>query len=278
MAVPDPGPHPARTAAALIAAVERSPRAAADHDRLGWVGLFAADGSVEDPVGSRPHRRHAQIARFYDTFIGPRDITFHRGTDVVSGFSVLRDLTLEVRMGTSVTMTIPAYLRYDLGLDGDGNFVILRLRAFWELPAMVGQFARNGLAAVPVGLALGRALLRNQGLIGAVGFGSGFRGVGKRGKRELVALLADATAGDEVAVKRRLASAAHLTRGDDERLATSEFVGLLAGAHCDGMIAAGRHVVSRVTRGDRRFLLVATFDAHPMRIRTVGVFLDDGAA
>ena len=35
----------------LIAAVERSPQAAAAHDRVGWVGLFTADGRIEDPVG-----------------------------------------------------------------------------------------------------------------------------------------------------------------------------------------------------------------------------------
>lgn len=37
----------------LLAAVERSPHAAAAHDRAGWVGLFTGDGRVEDPVGSR---------------------------------------------------------------------------------------------------------------------------------------------------------------------------------------------------------------------------------
>ena len=97
----------------MLAAVERSPEAAGAHDRDGWVALFAPDGRIEDPVGSRPHVGRAQIARFYDTFIGPRDITFHRGHDVVSGSAVIRDLTLEVKMGASVTMTIPAFLRYD---------------------------------------------------------------------------------------------------------------------------------------------------------------------
>ncbi len=67
--------------AALLAAVERSPDAAAARDRAGWVGLFTADGRIEDPVGSRPHVGHAQIGRFFDTFIGPRDITFHRDLD-----------------------------------------------------------------------------------------------------------------------------------------------------------------------------------------------------
>jgi hypothetical protein len=34
----------------LLAAVERSPRAAAAHDRAGWMALFTRDGRVEDPA------------------------------------------------------------------------------------------------------------------------------------------------------------------------------------------------------------------------------------
>ena len=85
--------------------MERSPQAAAAHDRPGWVGLFTGDGRVEDPVGSRPHTGPAEIGRFYDTFIGPRDIAFHRDLDIVRGSSVIRDLELEVAMGSAVTMT-----------------------------------------------------------------------------------------------------------------------------------------------------------------------------
>lgn len=55
----------------LLAAVERSPQAAAEHDRAAWVALFTPDGRIEDPVGSRPHLGRTQIGRFYDTFIAP---------------------------------------------------------------------------------------------------------------------------------------------------------------------------------------------------------------
>ncbi|MBV9512514.1 MAG: nuclear transport factor 2 family protein, partial [Mycobacteriaceae bacterium] len=89
-------------AAEMLAAVEQSPQATAAHDRAAWVELFTDDGRVEDPFGSRPHIGHAQIARFYDTFIGPRHITFHRDLDIVAGTSVIRDLTLEVGMGSDV--------------------------------------------------------------------------------------------------------------------------------------------------------------------------------
>ena len=120
----------------LLAAVERSPQAAAAHDRTGWVGLFTVDGRVEDPVGSRPHAGPVEIGRFYDTFIGPCDIAFHRDLDIVRGSSVIRDLDLEVAMGPAVTMTIPAFLRYDLR-EVDGDWKVMTLRAYWELPAMV---------------------------------------------------------------------------------------------------------------------------------------------
>ncbi|HTM86237.1 MAG TPA: ketosteroid isomerase family protein, partial [Mycobacterium sp.] len=161
-------------ASALLATVERSPAAAAAHDRAGWVGLFSPDGRVEDPVGSRPHVGSEQIGRFYDTFIGPRDITFHRDLDIVHGATVIRDLQLEVAMGTSVTMHIPAILRYDLQESG-GHLQLLRLRAYWELPAMMRQFLGNGIAALPAGAQLSRSLLRNQRLAGTAGFATGFR-------------------------------------------------------------------------------------------------------
>jgi hypothetical protein len=55
-----------------------------------------------------------QIECFYDTFIGPRDITFHRDLDIVAGMTVIRDLDLEVALSAAQSMTIPAVLRYDL--------------------------------------------------------------------------------------------------------------------------------------------------------------------
>jgi hypothetical protein len=135
-----------RAESALLAAVERSPEAAAAHDRAGWVGLFTVDGRIEDPVGSRPHVGQAQIGRFYDTFIGPRDIAFDRDLDVVHGSAVVRDLDLEVVMGSAVTMMIPAFLRYDLR-EVNGEWKIATLRAYWELPSMMLQFLRNGASA-----------------------------------------------------------------------------------------------------------------------------------
>lgn len=277
------------TPAAVLATVERSPAAVAGHDRQAWVGLFTADGRVEDPVGSRPHIGRDQLARFYDTFIGPRTITFHRDVDIVTGgqrsdpgngtrSTVLRDLVLEVAMGSrdsaSVTMHIPAILRYDVQSHG-GELRIAALRAYWELPAMAVQFARCGVAAVPAGLRLTATLLRNQGLVGAAGFMAGIPGVGTRGKRLVSDFLADAAAGDEVAVKRRLGSTLRVTAGDDAVLPQSELVGLLAGTRVRTLLAAGRSVAARLSGGGRDLVLIAEFGSHPTALRRLRVFADD---
>ncbi|ORW45628.1 transporter [Mycobacterium paraense] len=235
----------------LLAAVERSPQAAAAHDRAGWVGLFTADGRIEDPVGSRPHRGHAQIGRFYDTFIGPRDIKFHRDLDIVFGTSVLRDLELEVSMGPAVTMYIPALLRYDLR-EANGSWKIGRLRAYWELPAMMLQFLRSGPGAASPALQLSRGLLANQGLRGTAGFVAGFRRAGARHKRRALAFLGAISRNDKSAAARALSARAPITLGDDDPLDIGELVEQLGGAGCTKVIGAGATVAVSVNSAHGR--------------------------
>lgn len=240
----------------LVAVVEQSPRAAAGHDRRGWVGLFTADGRVEDPVGSRPHIGPDQIGRFYDTFIDPRDITFHRDLDIVCGTVVVRDLELEVAMGTAVTMHIPAFLRYDLR-EVDGEFKIAGLRAYWELPAMMWAFLRNGRRALPAAGQLATALLRNQRLVGAAGFAVGFRRPGARHRKSVDAFV-HALAGRETSVAlRSLAAGAVLTLGVDNPTDVETLGVRLAGARLTKMIASGPTVVVSVDTGRYRGVLFA---------------------
>lgn len=272
------------TRADLLAIVERSPAAAGGHDRTGWVSLFSAGGVVEDPVGSRPHRGAAELTRFYDTFIGPRDITFHRDVDVVCGNTggqerrdrrigiVVRDLELEVRMSAAVVMRIPAFLRYDVDPEAHE---ITHLQAHWELPAMVAQFARSGLAAAPVGVALTRALLGNQGVSGALGFASGFAGVGRRGKRHVTELLRAASVGDEVSVRRAVSESAHVTLGDDIRLSSSELVARLEGARWQKVIAAGNTIAAATERAGVRSVVIAELRKRPLTLARLRLFTED---
>ena len=256
---------------ALLAAVERSPEAAAAHDRAGWVGLFTTDGRIEDPVGSRPHVGHGEIGRFYDTFIGPRDIAFRRDLDVVRGPAVVRDLDLEVVMGSAVTMTIPAFLRYDLR-EVDGEWKIAMLRAYWELPSMMLQFLRNGVSAVPVTVQLSQGLIRNQRLRGTAGFAAGFRRVGSRCK-ELVNTFVDAVGrADKLAAQRTLSPDATMTFGDDNAADIADLVARCPGAGATKLIAAGSTVAASITSRQGRGVIFADVARRRNEIRRIRYF------
>jgi hypothetical protein len=239
-----------------LAAVEQSPRAAAAHDRAAWVGLFTDDGRIEDPVGSRPHIGPAQIGAFYDTFIAPREIEFHRDLDIVCGPTVVRDLELEVAMGPAVTMRIPAFLRYDLrAVDGAWRFV--RLRAYWELPAMMRQFLRHGVSAVPAGLQLSRGLLRNQRLVGTVGFMTGLRRGIPGNKDRVAAFLSAVGRGDKRAAAQTLTPDAAVTLGDNDNADVGRLIDELGVAGTAKIIGAGRTVVASIDSGRGRGVLFA---------------------
>lgn len=257
-----------------LAAVERSPAAFAVHDREAWVGAFTADGVVEDPVGSQPHRGLSAITRFYDTFIGPRDITFHRDVDIVVGSTVIRDLELEVGMTSGLTMRIPAYLRYNV-VDERGELKIAELYAYWEMPAMVGQFLRKGVRSMPAGLQLSKGLLTNQGLVGTLGFVGGVRGTGPHGKRRFREFLADAQTGDEVAMRRWLGKGARVTAGDHTPMSGADLLSRLTGAGPRKVIGSGYSLVAAIDRNDGRDVLIAEVAAKPFAIRRIRYYSDD---
>jgi hypothetical protein len=259
----------------VLATAERSPAAAGARDRDAWVGLVTADGRVEDPVGSQPHRGPVAIGRFFDTFIGPRRIEYRPDADIVTGSTVLRDGELDIAMGT-VALCVPVYIRYDLQ-EGDDGLKIAALSAFWELPAMVGQFLRAGVGGLPAGLQLSRALLMNQGVVGVLGYLGGLRGTGPQGKRRIREFLEDARAGDEVAVRRWLGRGARVTSGDDTPLSTAELLSRIATARPRKMIASGYSVVVGLDRLGRREVLIVDVAAKPFAIRRIRYFTEDAA-
>ena len=257
--------------AELVAVVERSPAASAIHDRAAWVGLFTADGRVEDPYGSRPHVGHEQIGRFYDTFISPRQIIFHRDFDVVVGATVVRDLMLEIVMAAGVAQDVPMHLRYDLR-ESDGEWAVERLCAHWELPVMAVQMVGQGVKSLPPAGRLGASLIRNQGLGGTAGFLSGFRRAGKRHKQRAENLMNAAVAGDQMAVRRAVRGAA-VSLGEDTPLAIGDLVDRLRGGRWSKLIAAGDTVSASVITPSGRgviFCEIPTATGGIKRIRYFG--------
>jgi hypothetical protein len=263
------------TRADMLATAERSPAAAGARDRKAWVGLFMSNGRVEDPVGSTPHRGIAAIGRFYDTFIGPRDIRFHPDVDIVVGPIVVRDGELEVTMASTVTLRVPAYIRFDLQ-DDAGELKIAALSAFWELPAMLGQFLRVGIRAVPAVLQLSRLLLTNQGAVGTLGFLGGFRGIGTGSKGVVARFLDAACAGDEVGMRRRLVGRVHISSGDDLQLSAADLLRHLSGARWRKLIGCGHAVVATTERAGQRSVIFTEVGSEPVAITRIRVFSEAG--
>jgi hypothetical protein len=254
----------------ILDTAHKSLRAAASCDRDGWLGLFTPDGRVEDPVGSRPHIGVEQLGAFYDTFIGPRRIDYADGADIVSGSTVIRDLTLEVGMGPAVEMTIPVFLRYVVRESRD-ELKIAELQAYWELPPMIVQFARSGMRAAAPGLQLGRTLLVNQRPGGAVGFLRGLRRVGRPHRHVFDALLTALSDGDEFTTRRLLTGAAVIL-GDDKPAGLDQLAERVNGATWTKHIAAGRAIAVSAATGTGRGVLVADFvaDRSISRLRYFG--------
>ena len=258
----------------MLALVERSPAAAGVHDRDAWVGLFVDGGIVNDPVGSRAHVGVSEIERFYDTFIAPRNITFHRDVDVVGEQSVIRDLELEVEMSPKVTLRVPVFIRYDLE-ECDGALHITRLAAFWELPGMITQFVRCGVSAGPVGVKLTLALLRNQGIRGTVGFAQGFRRVGPAAKSAVENFLDAAARGDVQGARRLLDPQAPVVVLGDETAGVEHVVGQLGGVKARKLLAAGDTVAVNFTVGGRKGVGFFVFGTRRGSISAVEMFFGE---
>lgn len=171
-----------------IDTVAASPAAVAEHDKAAWLGLFAHNALVNDPVGSRPHQSEAVISRFYDTFIAPNEIWFEIDHDIVCDLSVLRDVVIRTRMNNGKTVDVPTHIRYEL-VEEDGALRIASLRAYWELmPVTLGTLTL-GPGAIVFYTKQTMRIFKYQGLGGMLGFTRGFSGVGKKGKRAAAALL-----------------------------------------------------------------------------------------
>ena len=141
---------------------------------------------------------------------------------------------------------------------------------------MVGQFIRGGFGAVAAGLSLSRLLLRNQGLVGTLGFLGGFRGVGSGAKGVVARFLDAACAGDEVGVRRRLAGQARISSGDDVQLSAGDLLRHLSGARWRKLIGAGRAVVAATERAGQRSVIFTEVGSEPVAITRIRVFSEAG--
>jgi hypothetical protein len=259
------------TRADLLATAERSPAAAGAGDRKAWIGLFTSNGCVEDPVGSAPHRGVAAIGQFYDTFIGPRDIRFHPDVDIVVGQTVVRDGELEVTMASTLTLRVPVFIRYDLE-DEAGELKIAALWAFWELPAMVAQYLRGGIRAVPAGVRLSRLLMRpvwsELGLSADCAVWAAVLGGCRR-------FLTQRAQGTRSACGDGLRKGPHLG-GDGLQMSAADLLRHLSGARWRKLIGSGYADVAAIERAGQRSVFFAEVGSEPVAITGIQLFRDAG--
>lgn len=128
--LPDHFPsHPARDASlASMRAVEAG-------DKAAWLALFADDAVVEDPIGEsaldpsgQGHRGKAAIEAFYDTVIGPNQVSFAIERSHAAGNEVANVGTITTIMGDS---TVHTDLVATYRVDDQGK--VTALRAYWSI-------------------------------------------------------------------------------------------------------------------------------------------------
>lgn len=136
-----------------LAFVKRSPDAANRKARAEWLGLYASDAIVGDPVGTPECRKDhdtrgggdSDLGRFYDMFIaGMKSLEVDVHRDIVVGDVVARDVTLRPTMAFGVKNAIPTHLLYELGDEG-GRLVVKRLGAHWEASQATKRTLSHGL-------------------------------------------------------------------------------------------------------------------------------------
>jgi ketosteroid isomerase-like protein len=105
-------------------------------DREGWIGLFADDAIVADPIGpsqwdpeGKGHHGKEAIARFYDIAIAPNeDVTFEIHHSYMCGDELANVVTLHIVGADKRMMLVPCVITYRKAADDR----LAALRAFWE--------------------------------------------------------------------------------------------------------------------------------------------------
>ncbi len=136
--------HPA------VEANKRSIQYAMEGNKAGWLGLYADDAIVHDPVGKSPmdpsgegHRGKAAIEQFWDSTIGPANVKISVNKRWISGdrcccvAQVARN-----DLGDGKFTDVDMLAVYEVNEEG----LITRMAAHWDWDEMVKQLEALGFA------------------------------------------------------------------------------------------------------------------------------------
>ncbi|MEH6589833.1 MAG: nuclear transport factor 2 family protein [Halioglobus sp.] len=125
--------HPARRASLLSREYVQS------KNREGWLGLYAEDAIIEDPIGvsivdpvGKGHRGAQARAIFWDTFIAPVDIdvnildSFAAGNEVAN--NAIITTTIDAGSGKMLQQKVHGVFTYCVNDEGK----LVSLRGYWD--------------------------------------------------------------------------------------------------------------------------------------------------
>lgn len=125
--------HPARRAALLSREYVHT------KNREGWLGLYAQDAIIEDPIGvsvidpeGKGHRGAAAREAFWDNFIAPANIhidildSYAAGNEVAN--HVIISVSIDAGEGKSLQQKVHGVITYQV----NAQHQLLALRAYWE--------------------------------------------------------------------------------------------------------------------------------------------------
>jgi hypothetical protein len=126
--------HPARRAALLSREYVHS------KNREGWLGLYAQDAIIQDPIGVSPidpegkgHRGQAAREAFWENFIAPANInidildSYAAGNEVAN--HVIISVSIDMGEGKALQQKVHGVITYEVDEQGK----LLALRAYWEI-------------------------------------------------------------------------------------------------------------------------------------------------
>jgi steroid Delta-isomerase len=124
-------------AAAIRSTVEEYQAAFSRGDRDGWVGQFAEDATLEDPVGSEVKHGHAGIGEFWDGFrtLATEAQMVSTGPTRVAGTEAAFPFQIRVPLGDQ-TMLLDVIDTMTFVDGPDGGAKIASMRAFWDMADM----------------------------------------------------------------------------------------------------------------------------------------------
>ncbi len=191
--------------------VKSSPEIVGRHDREAWLGLFAEDAEVNDPVGAGPNYKNQDIkagrdalGRFYDIFIAPNDIKFQVFQDIVIENEVVRDVLITTTLPNGAISEVAALLKYSVK-EVDGELKIDTLNAYWDFTGnAIALLANNGLKGIVASCQQFGSMIAVQGMPRVIEYcGAMYKGILCRGNKA-VGSFADAINANDEGVYSRL--------------------------------------------------------------------------